>query len=90
MQWAQSCWDQCSGVMVGAWCPVVLHTMGSCAPQTAAAELAGNNRCCLSQSLMSEVYIIASLIFLEGCIESYGYRAARQIDWVSADVNEID
>lgn len=70
MQWAQSCWDQCSGVMVGAWCPVVLHTMGSCAPQTAAAELAGNNRCCLSQSLMSEVYIIASLIFLEGCIES--------------------
>lgn len=59
------------------------HPWGSCAPRAAAAEFAGNNQCCLSQKLISEADIIASLILLEGCIEflSSGYRAAKQIDW---------
>lgn len=57
-----------------------------------APELARNNHYCLSQSLISKVYIIASLIFSEGCIESspVGVGLVGKSTGASAEVNEVD
>lgn len=63
-----------------------------CVSQVTATEFAWNNHCCLSQSLISKVYIIASLIFLEGCIESstVDIELLGKSTGPSAEVNEID
>lgn len=57
-----------------------------------APELARNNHYCLSQSLISKVYIIASLIFSEGRIESspVGVGLVGKSTGASAEVNEVD
>lgn len=60
--------------------------------QVTAVEFARNNHCCLSQSLISKVYIIASLIFSEGYIESspVGVELLGKSTGPSAEVNEVD